>query len=106
MAFEPSRLASYDRETLLAEIKRVLRQFGGGRAPTHEEFNRLSRVHSGTIAKQFGTWEAAMRAAGVDYARSRISSSDLEGDLRRVLEAAGGRYFTQDFYIQSAVVIV
>src|ERR1035438_9569595 len=101
MAFEPSRLANFDRETLLAEIKRVLRQFGAGRAPTHKEFNRLSRVHSATIAKQFGTWEAAMRAAGVDYARSRVSSYDLESDLRRVLDESGGTYFTQEFYVQA-----
>src|ERR1035438_9431490 len=101
MAFEPSRLANFDRETLLAEIKRVLRQFGAGRAPTHKEFNRLSRVHSATIAKEFGTWEAAMRAAGVDYARSRVSSYDLESDLRRVLDESGGTYFTQEFYVQA-----
>jgi hypothetical protein len=42
-----------------------------------------------------------MRAAGMDYARSRISKSDLEGDLRRVLEAFGGRYFTQESYAQA-----
>ena len=101
MAFEPSRLANFDRETLLAEIKRVLRQFGAGRAPTHKEFNCLSRVHSATIAKEFGTWEAAMRAAGMDYARSRVSSYDLESDLRRVLDASGGTYFTQGFYSQA-----
>ena len=101
MAFEPSRLASFDRETLLAEIKRVVRQFSAGRAPSHREFNRFSRVHSSTIVKQFGTWEGAMRAAGVDYARSRVSTSDLEGDLRKVLEVSGGRYFTREFYVQA-----
>ena len=42
-----------------------------------------------------------MQAAGVDYARSRIARSDLEGDLRRVLDAAGGKYFTQEFYRKS-----
>jgi hypothetical protein len=101
MPFEPSRLASFDRDTLLAEIKRVLRKCGTGRAPSHKEFNRMSRVHSGTIVEHFGTWEAAMRAAGVDYARSRVATSDLENDLRGVLEAAGGKYFTQEFYIQA-----
>jgi 5-methylcytosine-specific restriction endonuclease McrA len=100
-AFEPSRLASFDRDTLLAEIKRVLQKFRAGRAPTHKDFNRISRVHSATIVAHFGTWEAAMRAAGVDYARSPIATSDLEGDLRRVLDAAGGKYFTQKFYRQS-----
>jgi hypothetical protein len=101
MAFEPSRLASFDRETLLGEIKRVIQQLGLGRAPSHKEFNRLSRVHSSTIAKRFGNWEAAMRAAGADYARSRKTISDLEGDLRRVLKASGGQYFTENFYVQT-----
>lgn len=100
-AFEPSRLVSFDRETLLAEIKRVLRELGAGRAPSHKEFNRISRVHSATIVQHFGTWEAAMRAAGVDYARSFIARSDLEADLRRVLEAADGKYFTQEFYARN-----
>jgi len=101
MAFEPSRLASFDRETFLSEIKRVVRQLGAGRAPSHKEFNRLSRVHSATIVKQFGTWEAAMRAAGVDYTRSRVPTSDLEDDLRRVLEASSGKYFSENFYVQA-----
>jgi hypothetical protein len=87
MTFEPS--------------KRVLRKFGAGRAPSHKEFNAFSRVHSATIVEHFGSWAAAMRAAGVDYARSRISPSDLEGDLRKVLEASGGKYFTQEFYVQA-----
>ncbi|MFY9728550.1 MAG: HNH endonuclease [Bryobacteraceae bacterium] len=101
MAFEPARLISYDRETLLTEIKRVLAQIGAGRASNHREFNRLSRVHSATIVKQFGSWEAAMRAAGVDYARSGISASDLKEDLGRVFEKSGGKYFTQKFYRQA-----
>jgi hypothetical protein len=101
MAFEPSRLANFDRQTLLAEIERVVRQLGVERAPTHEEFNRFSRVHSATIVNKFGTWEAAMRAVGMDYVRSRLQTSDLLCDLRKVLEAAGGKYFTQDFYIQN-----
>ena len=42
-----------------------------------------------------------MRAAGVDYARSRVSSYDLESDLRRVLDESGGTYFTQEFYVQA-----
>ena len=42
-----------------------------------------------------------MRAAGVDYARSRIARAELEGDLRKVLQAAGGKCFTQEFYIQA-----
>jgi preprotein translocase subunit Sss1 len=100
-AFEPSRLVSFDRGTFLAEIKRVLQKLGAGRAPTHKEFNKISRVHSATIVKYFGTWEAAMRAAGVDYTRSRVLMSDLENDLRRVLAAADGKYFTQEFYIQA-----
>ena len=101
MAFEPSRLVSFDRETLLAEIKRVIRQFSAGRAPSHKEFNRFSRVHSATIVEHFGSWEAAMQAAGVDYARSRIARAELEGALRKVLQAAGGKYFTQEFYVQA-----
>ena len=101
MAFEPSRLASFDRETLLAEINRVVRQLDDGRAPSHKEFNRFSESIRPRLSRslaQFGTWQAAMRAAGVEYARSQIQTSDLEGDLKRVFEAAGGKYFTREFY--------
>jgi hypothetical protein len=98
MAFEPSRLASYDRESILAEIKRVVKLFFPDKCPKHGEFNRFSRVHSSTVVREFGSWEAAMRASGLEYARSPLDRKALVADLRAVLHRAGGRYFTQDFY--------
>ncbi|MGA2616809.1 MAG: HNH endonuclease [Thermoguttaceae bacterium] len=98
MTFEPSRLVSYDRDAILAEIRRVVGQFFGGRSPSHAEFNRFSRMHSNTAVREFGSWPAAIRAAGIEFSRSRINAADLVADLKKMLQVAGGKHFTEDFY--------
>lgn len=98
MVFEPSRLVSYDREGMLVEIRRVVLQHFDGQSPSHKEFNRFSRVHSATIVNQFGSWKAAMQAAGIEYVRGSVKTADLLADLRAILQKAGGTYFTEEFY--------
>jgi hypothetical protein len=43
-----------------------------------------------------------MIAAGREYFPSKLSTNELFDDLHRMLEIAGGRYFTQDFYMRNA----
>jgi len=84
MDFQPNRLAAYTREALVAEVKRVAAAHFPGVCPTHREFNQFSRVHSATVVKEFGSWAAAMRAAGFEYSRSRVRRTEIESDAPRI----------------------
>ena len=84
MDFQPNRLTVYTRQALLAEIKRVVDTHLSGRCPTHKEFNKFSRVHSVTVAKTFGSWAEAMRAAGYNYSPNRGKCAEMEVDSRKI----------------------
>jgi hypothetical protein len=84
MDFQPNRLPEYTRGALLAEIKRVVAMHFAGRCPTHKEFNQFSRVHSATVAKEFGSWAGAMRAAGFEHLSSRVRGTQIGGDPREI----------------------
>ena len=84
MSFQPTRLPTYTREALLVEIKRVVGRHFAGLCPTHKDFNKLSRVHSATVVKQFGSWADAMRSAGFEYSRSRVRRTKSVSDLQRI----------------------
>ena len=100
MQFEPSRLANYDRPALIAEMLRVSKNFYDGSILTHKEFDRHSRVHSNTVAKEFGSWEGAWREAGFEYTRSRVEATDIVEDLKKVLKITG-EYFSYRTYRQN-----
>lgn len=97
MSFEPSRLASYDKDSILAEITRVV-LICGGRYCTQDQFNQYARVHSGTVTNIFGSWEEAIQAAGFECVRTSIDTAELLSDLRKLAKIANGKYFTQEFY--------
>ena len=101
MSFEPSRLTAYTADAIVAEIRRVITEHFGGQPPKQSQFNKYSRVRSGTIYRRFGTWETAIRAAGYDYSRSRIPIAALRKDLKRMLDVADGKFFTCDFYVHN-----
>ncbi len=98
MDFEPTRLASYDEENLLAEIKRVAARYFEGKCPRRHQFNEYSRVTANTVIKHFGSWSKAMTKAGFAYERSPIDRADLIKDLRKIKDLNQGKYFTGDFY--------
>jgi hypothetical protein len=62
--FELKTLTDYSDETLLAEMRRVVSEFKGTRL-TRQEFNSLSRVHSSTLTKRFGSWTEALDRAEI-----------------------------------------
>jgi len=74
-SFEPSRLTAYDKESVFAEVKRVLDEHFPTRCPSHAEFDEHSRVHSQTVRRLFGSWPEAMRVAG----RTRDGSQRHQG---------------------------
>ena len=63
--FELKTLTDYSDESLLAEIRRVATEFKGKRL-TRQEFNELSRVHSSTLEKRFGSYADALAKAGIE----------------------------------------
>lgn len=96
--FQPKRLAEYDENSIINEIKRVSSEYFENRAPKIQEFNRYSMIHSATITKRFGSWAKAMEKAGIEYKFQRIDSQNLLEDLNKIKNLSKGLYFTQDFY--------
>lgn len=64
MKFELQTLENYSDESLLGELRRVAGAVEGQRL-TIERFNTLSRVHSTTLRRRFGSWQAALDKAGI-----------------------------------------
>jgi hypothetical protein len=62
--FELKTLTDYSDESLLNEMRRVAIEFKGQRL-TREEFDSLSRVHSTTLSRRFGSWADALDKAGI-----------------------------------------
>jgi len=67
LKFQPKRLAEYDDNSIINEIKRVLSEYCENRVPKTKKFNRSSMVHSGTVTKRLGSWDKAMEKAGFKY---------------------------------------
>lgn len=62
--FELKTLEDYSDDALLDELRRVATALNGKRL-THENFNKLSRVHSTTVRYRFGSWKNALDKAGI-----------------------------------------
>lgn len=104
MKFELDGLDSYDQDSLKDELRRVASLIID-KPMTRSEFDKMAKVHSGTIVRRFGTWENALREAGLlsRYSgravseRMRlqpakgISNAELINDLRRVVDILGSR---------------
>ena len=82
---------------MLTELRRVAILLKSGPI-TRNAFDRLAKVHSGTIVRRFGTWQDALKEAGLPARYSGrtvsqrmklqpakgISNQELIDDLRRV----------------------
>jgi len=106
--FQPNRLASYDDNSILGEIRRVVTEHFQGKVPPQADFRRYLRVSTPLIAKRFGSWANAIKKAGFDYSGRNYESMNLKreryhkdrmlADLKRVKGLNGGRYFSSSFY--------
>jgi hypothetical protein len=106
--YQPSRLTSYDKESILTEIRRVVLAHFGGRRPRRDQFDKHSRVKSWAVRKHFGSWSAALQAAGLPD--TPPTSSILEPISTALPKSArtGGRrseYSEDDLYVELARVI-
>ena len=66
MKFELRTLGSYDDTSLIEEIRRVADLVPGQRL-TIAKFDELSKVHSTTVRKRFGSWANVLDHAGLKF---------------------------------------
>jgi len=106
--FRPNRPVSYDDDSILAEIRRVINEHFQGKPPSSNKFDKFSSVKIGAIRRHFGSWGNAVQKAGFEYKgkinehtyprREKYTEDQLIADLQRTKELHGGQYFTQAFY--------
>lgn len=106
--FTPNRPVSYDDDSILAEIRRVINEHFQGEPPSSNKFDKFSLVKGGAIRRHFGSWGNAVKKAGFEYKgkinehtyprREKYTEDQLIADLQRIKELHGGQYFTQAFY--------
>jgi hypothetical protein len=73
---------SVSREEAVAAITECAKQLG--RAPSFREFQRFRPVKIHAIRKLFGTWEGAVRAAGLEQAgiKTRITGEEIVAAIK------------------------
>lgn len=116
MRFEPTRLAEYTDEALLAEIRRVAILSAEASLST-ADFRQRARVGLTTIRRRFGGWKEALEAAGLGHLYNEIpparvsrvrartwSREQLIAELRRVVAKCGGGTVTVDQFRDHALV--
>lgn len=75
-------------DTLLSDLQAHARELG--RAPTFREYDDRGQYGACTIQRRYGSWNDALRAAGLDVRRRReITREDVAQDIRRVASDLG-----------------
>jgi very-short-patch-repair endonuclease len=87
----------FPRDFLLAELKRVAAELG--KIPTIEEFRRSASVAPETLISRFRSWSAALKSAGFDPTKARLTYQDVDmiEEIRRVAEQLGRTPATTEF---------
>jgi hypothetical protein len=83
-------------EQVVAELRRVAAKLGNRRFSRHEFDEHAQSCKGSTVIKNFGTWDNALDATGLDLAphrtpRLQISDSQLLEELGRVWRLLGHR---------------
>ena len=90
VGLEPTRERNVPREDLIGEIKRLAEKLGG--PPTVAEMKRHGCYGVSTCSNEFGTWNKALKAAGVGTNKEKDApESDLLAELHRLDEKVEGR---------------
>jgi hypothetical protein len=116
MRFEPTRLAAYTDDALLAEIRRVAALSGQPSLSTADSRKR-ARVGLTTIRRRFGGWKQALETAGLGHLYNEIPPARVSrvrartwtrgqviGELRRVAAQCGGETVTVDQFRECALI--
>jgi len=86
---EPTRDREVPREDLVAELKRVTEELG--KPPNTEEMKEHGCYGVSTCSNEFGTWNEALKTAGVGTNKEKnVPESDLLAELRRLNEDVDG----------------
>ena len=105
--FELNFLPSYDDAALLDELRRVASLIDTPKL-SRRQFKQFSKVHSSTLCKRFGSWNAALSAAGLadrfidDFAP--YNRDELIAEIRRIGEQIGtGELTLNEFSVYSGI---
>jgi len=86
--FTPNRFTDVPDSELLTEIRRLSDESGEG--PTRAKMDTQGRFPASLIARRFGTWNDAIREAGLEPAkRTSISNDELEYEFHRLRSSLG-----------------
>ena len=107
-AFELDRLASYDDDALLAELRRVAALVDSPHM-TRSAFDSRSKASSSAISRRFGGWRQALERAGLvnrykgpQGPERTFSDDELLSQLRRVSKDLGGESVTIELFNRHA----
>jgi hypothetical protein len=87
MKFELDRLPDYSNEALLAELRRVANVAPPNKL-TVAEFSKHSKASITTFRRRFGSWPAALEAAGLSHLFNSIPSATKSRTLARAMSDA------------------
>lgn len=82
MKFELDRLPNYSDEALLSELRRVAGIAGTSKL-TVAEFSKHSKTGITTLRRRFGSWPAALEAAGLSHLYNAIPAATKSRTLAR-----------------------
>lgn len=95
--FELDRLAEYNRDTLIAELRRVA-TLVPDKIMTIAAYERHARANRGTLYRYFGSWAAALTAAGLaDRLNPRqrpMSRDEISKEIRELAAQLGKEELT------------
>ena len=104
--FELRRLSDRSDQALIAEMQRVAGIITG--PITRESFSKVGKVHTTTLGNRFGSWEGALRAAGLEErlhpSNTRLTDEEVIKELQSVAKKLGKTTLTiEDVREHSAV---
>lgn len=83
----PSKVVVYDKDALIGILKDWSAKNGGG-APRVRQMKRPELPSRSTFIFHFGSWEDALRAAGIDPNRSgRFGKRPMSIERKRIIDA-------------------
>lgn len=88
--FELDRLPEYNRETLVAELKRVA-SLVPDEVLTIAAFEKHARVNRSTLNRYFGSWVSALTAAGLEDRVSPRLKPMSRGEVQEAIRALAAR---------------
>ena len=94
-------------EELIADVKRVAEALQK-QSLTQKEYKLHGKYNPATIARRFGTWNDALKKAGLVLEREKLykyhefceSDEDFFEDLRRVANNLGRNYVSSNEYVE------